>query len=320
MRVSAVFEHAENAEMQALRKVAELVPDGVIVDAKYERLDARTTLMFGDGGRPPVGIEGDRLERAKAATAFFADHAVAYAVILRPELRDRLARELPPVDDAADASESLELRFARSMVKVKWAGLWLDLGEAPHSGGVLQMTDADAAKQAVELVAAARAERQEQLDEASALLDAFDVRQEADRIVVAGDMKKLGAIVSDAIRPLGPTKEQMQRRELVSNLRQVTQAIFLYAAEHDGKLPPDLDALKAVLGDEAEFNALMTHPVTGERPAFQYIKPKGDDLFELENTGEIVLLRELRNGRVHPGGMRGFADGHIEMTSPTDEP
>ena len=91
--------------------------------------------------------------------------------------------------------------------------------------------------------------------------------------------------------------------------------------EVNGKGPKSLDDLKPLLADtKAEQNAiykkLLTHPVTGEFPAYRYHQPAVDPQPDEDAAAKTLVLEELKAGKPDPEGYREFQDGHTEYKRP----
>src|SRR3982750_3660499 len=67
------------------------------------------------------------------------------------------------------------------------------------------------------------------------------------------------------------------------NLKQLTLALISYHAAHQ-EWPDSLEQLKPFIeesgpgaaGRDASFSALMTNPLTGDKPGYEYVKPGSD--------------------------------------------
>ena len=95
----------------------------------------------------------------------------------------------------------------------------------------------------------------------------------------------------------------------MNNMRQILLALILYAENHQGQWPNELNELKAVTPD---FDKLLDNPRTGLNPGFSYVKPaklydpaKTPVLWEATSTGSRDLEAAI-----------GYADGHIEAGRP----
>src|SRR5690606_7088324 len=88
---------------------------------------------------------------------------------------------------------------------------------------------------------------------------------------------------------VGKVRESARGSACASNMRQIGQAIMLYAHDHDGKAPPHFNMVNHEISTggtggtslEATFHATLWPYLHPERPATnRYVRHNPDDLFD----------------------------------------
>lgn len=102
--------------------------------------------------------------------------------------------------------------------------------------------------------------------------------------------------------PRGESQIQMNKLQL---------ALYEYAQAHDGEWPDSLDQIKESVGGEAAYQKLITNPVTGDKPGYEYIKPEGKPSDPNYDHHQIVLY-QLNKGKRDPNLESGYSDGTFE--------
>jgi hypothetical protein len=89
----------------------------------------------------------------------------------------------------------------------------------------------------------------------------------------------------------------MQEIESKDNMKILGMAIIQYKGD-EGQWPDSLDQVEeqakkvaADMGSDKDFATLMTNPITGDNPGYQYVVPAEGDPIE-----ETVMLYQLRGG------------------------
>ena len=88
------------------------------------------------------------------------------------------------------------------------------------------------------------------------------------------------------------SKKQAMAARARNNLYQIGFALLDYQSKNQ-KWPTSLDDIKEELGDE--YDDVMTNPVTGDTPGYEYVKPTSDDLEK--GLSKTVVLYQLRDGK-----------------------
>lgn len=121
------------------------------------------------------------------------------------------------------------------------------------------------------------------------------------------------AIVLLAIALAGCGPSAADQAELRQRLFRVGKGIRSYADDHTDRFPDTLADLKSHLGDD--FKTVMTNPITGEFPAWKYVKP-ADRFDELRYHSKSAIVYELLDGQMAPAGLVLFADMNIVKMEP----
>ena len=87
-----------------------------------------------------------------------------------------------------------------------------------------------------------------------------------------------------ATRGCGRMEQEFKSAEKMMRL---ALGIGAYANAHDGKYPDKLDDVK----EYCEYHLLITNPVTGDNPGYEYVKPQEDA------PPGTILLYQLRDGK-----------------------
>jgi hypothetical protein len=95
-------------------------------------------------------------------------------------------------------------------------------------------------------------------------------------------------------------------------MHKLQSGLMSYADKHQGEWPDSLDQIKEEVGGEATFNELMTNPLTGANPGYEYVKPDAKSAdFGMGST--TVVLYQLRDGQRDTTLKVGFADGRVNF-------
>lgn len=102
--------------------------------------------------------------------------------------------------------------------------------------------------------------------------------------------------------PRGKSQIQMNKLQL---------ALYEYAQAHDSEWPDSLEQIKESVGGDDAYQKLITNPVTGDNPGYEYIKPKGrpgDDNYEHRQ----LILYQLNKGKRDQNLKAGYSDGSFK--------
>lgn len=90
------------------------------------------------------------------------------------------------------------------------------------------------------------------------------------------------------------------------------QMVMIEIQMNGGDWPDSLDSIKDKFGGEAAWSKLMTNPLTGDHPGYEYVKPekKSDGS---KNDSQQVILYQLRGGKRDTTLKVGYADGSVRL-------
>ena len=138
-----------------------------------------------------------------------------------------------------------------------------------------------------------------------------------------------GCMMSILLPSLNRARETANRVKCASNMRQIGQALMLYANQNHGVYPPKLeDLITAQLLDGQSFvcpssddtvapgsgNAQATNLSAGGHLSYVYIGQK----LSPSAPADQVLVYELPSNHNNDGGNFLFADGHVEFFTGSD--
>lgn len=117
--------------------------------------------------------------------------------------------------------------------------------------------------------------------------------------------------MSVGVPAIANARHQARRTVSMSNLKQIGIAIHMYAVDHDGKLPPDLQTLvnEGILTAQALRSPLDDDP--GEEGSYIYVGAG------LDTDMGPMLPVAYEKPEIHGGYMTNvvFLDGHVEFTT-----
>jgi hypothetical protein len=102
--------------------------------------------------------------------------------------------------------------------------------------------------------------------------------------------------------PRGESQIQMNKLQL---------ALYEYAQSHENEWPDSLNQIKELVGGESAFKQLITNPVTGDNPGYEYVKPLGNPSDPDYNPHQLILY-QLNNGQRDTTLKSGYSDGAFE--------
>ncbi len=101
------------------------------------------------------------------------------------------------------------------------------------------------------------------------------------------------------------------RGESQIHMNKLQLALYEYAKANDGQWPDSLEEIKDSVGGDQAFQQLMTNPVTGDNPGYEYVKPEGNPEDADYDPHQLVLY-QLNNGQRDPSLESGYSDGAFE--------
>ena len=93
--------------------------------------------------------------------------------------------------------------------------------------------------------------------------------------------------------------------ESSNQMKELMLGIMNHRTVNDGRWPEELSEIEGLLPDR-NFEQLMSNPVTGDNPGYEYVEPSdGTD------PATTVILYQLRGGQRATDLRVGFADNHL---------
>ena len=131
-----------------------------------------------------------------------------------------------------------------------------------------------------------------------------------DRLVLTVDAEKAQASLTRAVAPLlSQTRERAQRVASLSNIKQIMMACLMYAADHKGQWPEDLESLAAAKLLPA---SVLVNPLRGPgKPGYIYVRPAPSS----DKTDPRAALVYEAHTTWGEGICVGYADGHAEFVT-----
>jgi len=90
-----------------------------------------------------------------------------------------------------------------------------------------------------------------------------------------------------------------------NQMKELMLGIMNYRSVNEEQWPEDLSDIE-VLISEVDFEQLMSNPVTGDNPGYEYVKPSDN-----ADPTTTVILYQLRGGQRATDLQVGFADNHL---------
>jgi len=276
-------------------------------------------------------VDPERAERFRTTYAALDGRSVGIMMIPTADVHREAEEEFAADMDGMEGMEGME----DSPIAIPYllAGAlamhgWADLGHNPSVTGVVELADATKASQLATIVQSLpnfMAEQMAQMEEmfeggempaeitlSMRVMQSITCVQAGSKVTVSIGQSKLRPILDLAGPILKKQRDEAREYQAASQSRQIGMALIMYASNHEDQWPDSLDALveKGQMTRE-ELDALLTHPTTGEKNAFKYVKPD-KPMSELENPATTPVLYELKNGAIDPEGYIMYADGHVE--------
>lgn len=268
----------------------------------------------------PPATDPARAERLRTTFAALTGRAAGMVVVPGEDAREMAELEM---DLPKDSPANVPMILARASA----IHGWIDLGHNPSITAVAELPEATMATQLASIIQAlpalAMAEipdpeymDDDEMPEISLMLkivNSISCVPSGNRVTVTIGQAHLREIIDDATPILVKQAEDAKQYQVMANGRMISMELVMYMQENDEQWPASLDTLveKGQLTRE-QLDELLTHPVTGEKNTYRYIRPS-KSLSEMDNPGDIVILQELKNGAVNPEGCSVFADGHVEL-------
>ncbi len=256
-------------------------------------------------------VQRPRLMKAMALANGAVRVAFAFSDDVRRALEETLS-ELPPQYGSMPGTT-----LTRG---VEWA--YLDLKFQPEItlDVTIQSADAAAAREMLRLIDLATKAMVDHINsvekdpDVADLLDSFvkSVRPSlnAAQVVLTLDQGKVASLIRHVATPAVRQARQMAiRAASFNNARMLVTALHMWAEDHEGMLPPDLETLveAGLIAESSLVNPLR--PQFGQA-GWVYLRPNAR-VDKLEDACKQILLYEYRED-FGEGIVVAFADGHVE--------
>lgn len=194
---------------------------------------------------------------------------------------------------------------------VEWIGWSAELPPKADLRMVVQAPDARAAQSIAKLVEQALPDVRAEEEQLLPPLRAAAELAAAQAPTTAGDQVRWEPDFQKAVMPVIVREITLAaRQQSAANMRQVMVGLTMYANNHNGHTPPDLDAL---IKDQEMSPQVLIDPLNPkERVGFVYVRPVGD--WNKLPPDTAVLYESTPEGH-----NIGFADAHIEWANTRKE-
>lgn len=335
-----VFVDSDRSDEEVLRTILKKHTDKITSNPVIERHGDWLLLWDSERWRliaPPAdlpdldipGFDPVRCDRVRAAYAALSGRAIGATMIPTQRMIDEIEdgwETMPPEIQESPAAIPMLLGTA-----VQLHG-WIDLGHNPAVTGVAELADAPRATRLAEnikglpklFMMSMEALEDEQLEAMAAemepemaltlrVLRAISCVQQGSTVTVSIGQADLRPILDLAGPILEKQREEAKRYQVMSNSRQISMGLIMYCQDNNNQWPNSLDDLVTDGHISREqLDEMLTHPITGEKNAFKYVKP--DRPFdELEDPATVPVLYELKNGAINKEGIIAYADGHVQV-------
>jgi hypothetical protein len=139
-----------------------------------------------------------------------------------------------------------------------------------------------------------------------------------DKLTITLDQPAIESGVTLGMPALFAAREQAQRLQSMSNVRQLLIGVIMYSNENKGRLPENFPGdLAPYLGGEPNMAAVVRNPAQpGRSPAYVYVRPAGAaKITDVKNAAGTVLVYEAYGAWPAKGIVVGFVDGHAELVA-----
>jgi prepilin-type processing-associated H-X9-DG protein len=262
----------------------------------------------------------DRLLRARPArrpnllAAMQAGQDAAVSAVLAPSpLTRRVIREI-----ARPVRKPLRIDPAEIIQDLRWVNLRVRMQPGPAVELQIQAADAQGARSlkrvldgvVARILAEQEIQRLGRLGVDLKLIErTLEPEVHGQSLRIGLDRKQILKLVRGVVTPgLVMAREEARLAASISHFRGVSQGLQIYAAEHEGTWPDDLDALvQAGMIDKRMLQV-------AHRPAARIVYRKPPMPQEkLENPSRVVVLYESVGDNWPGRAIVGFADGHVEV-------
>jgi len=252
------------------------------------------------------------LARSKALEEGFqicADKTAQVVLFPSSDQRRILSEMLPQIP-----TESGKIQLTTLGQDLQWAVLGLDGPPSISLSLTIQSPSADGADRILSLVKGFYAlagqddEAQQLIPDLDQLLNRLTPRKQGRRLLLQVDSTFANSLIDDIVAPgLVQLLAEATRHTCATNLKSIGKAFFIYANDHDDKLPPDLETL--IRKAEMPARGLVCQ-ATGSKESYVY---RGASITLSDMPGVITVYEKAGN---HGAGRHVlFLDGHTEWAT-----
>jgi len=95
--------------------------------------------------------------------------------------------------------------------------------------------------------------------------------------------------------------------ESINNMKKIRFSL-LQLNDENHNWPTEISEIKSVFENDSEYNEVMTNPITGDNPGYEYVQPQ--EGFDPSTT---IVLYQLRGGTRDKSLSVTYADGSIRQ-------
>lgn len=253
-------------------------------------------------------------ERRKVLTAALQACGDTMAqVVFFPSADQRriLGEMLPPM--AQDAGDGQWVTLSQDL---EWAALGINGPPSLSANLTIQAASAEVADRVLTSIKALYAfigqqvVAQEAVPELDEILRRLTPEKEGRYLRLRVNAQTMDSLIQDTLTPsLLQAREQARRIVCMNNLRQIGLGLFMYADDHNDKLPPDLNF--SIIGKYLGSNPkILMCPATRREDPYVY---RGATL-TVGDTPWMITVHDKKGN--HEGGRNvAFLDGHAEWVT-----
>ncbi len=249
------------------------------------------------------------------AFATVSDSAVQFVFILNDDNRRIIEEMLPELPPHLGGGPSTN--FTQGCL---WAAMGLNTPPEMSAKIVIQSRDAQAAEilrdtvvvNALQTVCQNKQIR-EFLSNADELVETLTPTVSGDRLLLELDHQQIQEILTGLLPSIHRARQKAKRAISMRNIRIIHMGIMLYAEDHDGTYPPNLQALV-----DSEFLSArsLINPLQPDLPIGYVYLPPQNKAQQIKSPSQVILVYEAHT-EWGEGVVVGYADGHVEhLTDP----
>jgi len=263
-------------------------------------------------------------DRIAAAKQHVGDGAVFITFMPNDQIRQEIIREA----QRAQGQDRMAAMMGVTAAKANWIAGVVQVGEAPSAKMMADMPDAPAAEQlktlwmgvlrmGQQMMMAMASQQGDDMPDLEPVIQAMTPTGNDNQLTVTIDTPAAKTVGRTVLPAIIAARQAAQRTVLMSNMRQATIGVHVYANDYNDQFPANLDALiEGGYIRKDSWQTISKHP-DGYSPAFVYVKPDVATMREIEKPSETPLLIEAdKDGKPKPNGITAYVDGHVTVPQP----